>query len=107
MCAQKTMMFRGEYYMTPQPVELKKQVTQSEWYRSLTRYEKSDTRKTTWQLVNTIVPYLGTWAVMVAMLKHHLPYYSIIPVMLISAGLLVRVFIVFHDCGHGSFYNSK
>jgi omega-6 fatty acid desaturase (delta-12 desaturase) len=27
--------------------------------------------------------------------------------MLISAGLLVRVFIVFHDCGHGSFYDSK
>jgi omega-6 fatty acid desaturase (delta-12 desaturase) len=44
---------------------------------------------------------------MVEMLHHHLPYYSIIPVMLISAGLLVRVFIVFHDCGHGSFYNSK
>ena len=93
--------------MSSQPVELKKQVTQSEWYRSLTRYEKSDTRKTTWQLINTVVPYLATWAVMVEMLKHHLPYYSILPVMLISAGLLVRVFIVFHDCGHGSFYDSK
>ncbi len=93
--------------MSFQPVELKKQVTQSEWYRSLTRYEKSDTRKTTWQLVNTVVPYLGTWVAMVEMLKHHLPYYSILPVMLISAGLLVRVFIVFHDCGHGSFYDSK
>lgn len=93
--------------MTSQPVELKKQVTQSEWYRSLTRYEKSDTRKTTWQLINTLVPYGVSWAVMVEMLKHNLPYYAILPVMLISAGLLVRVFIVFHDCGHGSFYNSK
>ncbi len=93
--------------MTSQPVELKKQVTQSEWYKSLLKYEKSDSRKTTWQLINTLVPYAISWVVMVAMLKHGLPYYAILPVMLVAGGLLVRVFIVFHDCGHGSFYNSK
>src|SRR5579862_8758551 len=92
--------------MTSEPVELKK-VTQSDWYRNLTKYEKSDIRKTTWQLINTVVPYFGTWAIMIYMLTHHLPYYSILPIMLLSAGLLVRVFIIFHDCGHGSFYNSK
>ena len=87
--------------MTSQPVELKKQVTQSEWYKSLLKYEKSDSRKTTWQLINTLAPYALAWVAMVEMLKHGLPYYAIIPVMLLAGGLLVRVFIVFHDCGHG------
>jgi len=94
--------------MSSQPVEFKKQVTHSDWYKSLTKFEKSDIRKTSWQLINTLVPYAISWIVMVLMLNHyHLPYYTIVPVLLVSSGFLVRVFIIFHDCGHGSFYDSK
>ncbi len=65
-------------------------------------------RKNMWQLTNTLVPYAACWAVMVTMLNHyHTPLYKLLPIMVIASGLLVRVFIIFHDCGHGSFYNSK
>ena len=93
--------------MTSQPVELKKQVTQSEWYRSLTRYEKSNLAKTTWQLINSLVPYALTWICLLWMHSHHISVLYRLPVMLLSAGFVVRIFIIFHDCGHGSFYPSK
>jgi omega-6 fatty acid desaturase (delta-12 desaturase) len=30
-----------------------------------------------------------------------------VPLAVIAAGLLVRIFIIFHDCGHGSFFKSR
>jgi omega-6 fatty acid desaturase (delta-12 desaturase) len=44
---------------------------------------------------------------MVWMLRAGLPYWSILPLLVLAAGLLVRVFILFHDCCHGSFFASK
>jgi omega-6 fatty acid desaturase (delta-12 desaturase) len=34
-------------------------------------------------------------------------YWLILPLALLAAGFLVRIFIIFHDCGHGSFFKSK
>ena len=33
-------------------------------------------------------------------------YWLMLPPALIAAGMLLRVFIIFHDCGHGSFFKS-
>jgi omega-6 fatty acid desaturase (delta-12 desaturase) len=30
-----------------------------------------------------------------------------LPIAILAAGFLVRIFIIFHDCGHGSFFKSK
>src|SRR5260221_6092569 len=30
-----------------------------------------------------------------------------LPLAVMAAGLLVRIFIIFHDCGHGSFFKSR
>ena len=30
-----------------------------------------------------------------------------IPLIILAAGFLVRIFIIFHDCGHGSFFSNK
>jgi omega-6 fatty acid desaturase (delta-12 desaturase) len=30
-----------------------------------------------------------------------------VPLAILAGGLLVRVFIIFHDCGHGSFFKSR
>ena len=34
-------------------------------------------------------------------------FWLTLPLMLLAAGFLVRIFIIFHDCGHGSFFKSK
>jgi omega-6 fatty acid desaturase (delta-12 desaturase) len=34
-------------------------------------------------------------------------YWLVIPLAILAAGFLVRIFIIFHDCGHGSFFKSE
>lgn len=92
----------------PHPSETTKtQVTHSEWFRSLAKYEKPDHRKAIWQLLNTFVPYVALWALMVWMIRQGISLWFLIPPVVLAAGLLVRIFIFFHDCGHGSFFASR
>src|SRR4051812_22489945 len=77
------------------------------WCRALSRYEKADRRKAAGQLLNTLLPYGALWVAMVWMLRAGLPYWSLLPLLIVAAGLLVRVFIIFHDCCHGSFFASR
>ena len=34
-------------------------------------------------------------------------YWLVVPLAILAGGFLVRVFIIFHDCGHGSFFKSR
>lgn len=75
------------------------------WKRSLSLYQKPELKKSVWQLAHTVVPYLLLWTYLATHLDR--PLWETIPLMLIAAGLLVRTFIIFHDCGHMSFFKSK
>jgi omega-6 fatty acid desaturase (delta-12 desaturase) len=77
------------------------------WYKALAHYEKPDRRKALWQLCNTFLPYIALWILMVCLLKKGIAYGWVLPLTVVAAGLLVRVFIFFHDCGHGSFLPSR
>jgi acyl-lipid omega-6 desaturase (Delta-12 desaturase) len=57
-----------------------------------------------WQLTNTFVPYVLLWVLMNQALS--VSYWLMLPVAAVAAGFLVRIFIIFHDCGHGSFFKS-
>jgi acyl-lipid omega-6 desaturase (Delta-12 desaturase) len=85
----------------------KSEVTRSEWFRSLSKYEKSDLRIAGWQFLNTLVPYLILWILMVAMVRRGFSYWCVLPLVVVAAGLAVRIFIIFHDCCHGSFFGSR
>ncbi len=85
----------------------KTQVTQTDWFRALARYEKSSLSKAVWQLINTFVPYFALWGLMVWMIHRGVSGWLLVPPILVAGGLLVRVFIFFHDCGHGSFFASR
>ena len=58
-----------------------------------------------WQIVTSIGLYLVTLAAMYASLG--VSYWLTLTLSLPAAALLVRVFIVQHDCGHGSFFASR
>jgi omega-6 fatty acid desaturase (delta-12 desaturase) len=58
-----------------------------------------------WQLVNTLIPYGALWYV--TYLSLSVSAWLAIPVTLLAGGFLVRIFIIFHDCGHGSFFKSR
>jgi omega-6 fatty acid desaturase (delta-12 desaturase) len=58
-----------------------------------------------WQIVNSVVPYALLWVVMVYALT--VSYWLVVPLALLASGFLARIFIIFHDCGHGSFFQSR
>jgi omega-6 fatty acid desaturase (delta-12 desaturase) len=76
-----------------------------DWRRAVEPYTGPDSRRATLQLVTTLVPLaLALW------LAHALAGISLWLALLpapITAGLLVRTFIIMHDCAHGSFLASR
>lgn len=77
----------------------------SRWKEIVARYQKPSIGRATWQLVNTLVPYVGLWVAMYFTLK--VSWWLTIPLAIIAGGLMVRTFIIFHDCGHSSFFQSQ
>lgn len=77
------------------------------WLQELTEYSKSHTGKALWQLVNTILPYLGLWALMAFLMLKGYSYWIVLAITLPASGFMVRTFILFHDCCHGSFLPSR
>jgi acyl-lipid omega-6 desaturase (Delta-12 desaturase) len=69
------------------------------------KYQKSEVWPGVRQLVNTLVPYAALWCLMYFSLK--VSVWLALPLAVLAAGFLVRVFIIFHDCGHGSFFPSR
>ena len=73
--------------------------------RSLvTPYARPDRRKALWQLANTLPPLVGLW-VLAALTLEWSRGWSLLLVVPV-AGLYIRLFIIQHDCGHGSFFPS-
>jgi len=67
-------------------------------------YKGADTRRALTQLVFTIVPFLALCALMIAGL--HAGHYWPLILLLPTGGLMVRLFIIQHDCGHRSFFQT-
>jgi len=74
------------------------------WMDVILRYNKPNHLKSTWQMINSIVPYVLLWFMMVLSLE--ISYWLTLSLSVFAAGFLVRIFIVFHDCVHGSFFMS-
>jgi omega-6 fatty acid desaturase (delta-12 desaturase) len=58
-----------------------------------------------WQIINTILPYFIILYLMVRSLDFS--YWLTLGLAVIAAGFMARTFIIFHDCGHGSFFKSQ
>ena len=79
----------------------------TEWRKSLSLYEKPSMMRSVWQIVNTFTPFIATWAIMLWMVHSKFSYWALLPFIAIAGGLKVRIFILFHDCCHGSFFVNK
>ncbi len=81
-----------------------------EWKAIVKEYAKARPGAASWQLVNTVGSYVALWVAMYFILElapKPWKVVSMIPIVMLAGALLVRVFIIFHDCGHGSFFKSK
>ena len=75
------------------------------WRRLLAPYKKASRRRALIQVVDTVLPYAAIWAAMVWSVMAWL-WLLAVPLAVPAAGLFIRLFIIQHDCGHGSFFRS-
>ena len=75
--------------------------------KKLSPYAKADRRMAFVQLINTFVPYLVLWIVLLFLVKRQYPLWVILPLIFMASLFLVRIFIFFHDCAHNSFFSSR
>jgi acyl-lipid omega-6 desaturase (Delta-12 desaturase) len=74
------------------------------WKRIVARYQKPSAPRAIWQIVNTLVPFAGLWVLMYFTMS--ISWWLTVPLAVLAGAVLVRAFIIFHDCGHGSFFKS-
>lgn len=75
------------------------------WRQVVAPYERPCLRRSLGQLANSILPYFAILAAMYFALG--VAWWLALLLAVPAAGFLVRIFIIFHDCGHGSFFRSS
>jgi len=77
----------------------------TDWRSIVARYQGSDVGRSITQMFTTLVPLAVVLYLMYQSLAF--PYWTTLLLALPAAGLLVRTFIIMHDCAHGSFFPSR
>lgn len=75
-----------------------------EWKLVVARYQTPSTWRAFVQIADTLGPLVLLWYLMSLCLTASL--WLAVPLAALAGALLVRIFIIFHDCGHGSFFRS-
>jgi len=75
------------------------------WIEIISKYNKPDVKLSIWQIINSLGPYILLWVAMYYSMQ--ISYLLTLGLAILAAGFLVRMFIIFHDCGHGSFFRSQ
>ncbi len=78
---------------------------QPSWKEMLAPYERPQTRRGVMQIATSLLPYLGLTTLAYLTLGN--PVWLTVLLAIPSAGFLVRTFVVFHDCAHGSLLPSR
>ncbi|PQZ57906.1 MULTISPECIES: fatty acid desaturase [Bacillus] len=68
-------------------------------------FEKSTAKKSVWQIINTVVPFIILWYLAYKSLS--VSYWLALVPAVLAAGFMTRIFIIFHDCTHHSFFKSR
>ncbi|HSM61166.1 MAG TPA: fatty acid desaturase [Longimicrobiales bacterium] len=75
------------------------------WNAILRPYWGADTRRSVTQLLTTAVPFALLWYAMLRSLE--VGFWLTLLLAVPTAGFMMRLFMIQHDCGHGSFFGSK
>jgi len=74
------------------------------WKEVIAKYNFPDVKRSIWQLIDSVVPFIGIWILMYYSIR--VSYWLTLALAFPAAGFMVRIFIIFHDCGHRSFFKS-
>ena len=76
-----------------------------DWMRVLSTYREPIFWRSVWELGVTVVPFFALWAASWWALS--ISFWLSLPISVVTAGFLVRLFLIQHDCGHGAFFRKK
>jgi omega-6 fatty acid desaturase (delta-12 desaturase) len=74
------------------------------WQGIVSKYAFPETWRSVWQVANSVIPFFVGWYLMYRSLE--IGYWLTLLLAVPTAGFMVRCFIIFHDCCHGSFFKS-
>ena len=75
------------------------------WREVLAPYARPHLGRSTLDLATSVLPYVALWPLMLWSLD--VSYLLTLAVAVVAGGFLVRTYIIFHDCTHGSFLRTK
>lgn len=75
------------------------------WNRILRPYWGADTRRSVTQLLVTAIPFVLLWYSAYRALE--VGYWLTLLIAIPATGFLMRLFMIQHDCGHGSYFKSR
>jgi omega-6 fatty acid desaturase (delta-12 desaturase) len=75
------------------------------WRASVERHERASLRRGLLDLATSVLPYLALSVAMYLCLE--VSFWIALALAIPAAGFLLRTFIVFHDCAHGSFFSAR
>jgi omega-6 fatty acid desaturase (delta-12 desaturase) len=80
-------------------------IDHSFWNAVIPKYQTPRVRSSIWQICDSFLPFFALWYLMA--LSIDVSYLLTIGLSFIAAGFMARIFIIQHDCGHGSFFRSQ
>src|SRR5690625_1249104 len=80
-------------------------VKTAQLHKSVRPYTFANNKKSIFQILNTILPLFVSWTL--AYLSVSYSIWLALFFTIIASGLIIRTFIIFHDCTHGSFFHNK
>ncbi len=75
------------------------------WGSRLAPYRAADNRRAIFEIAITLLPFIAAWGVTWALLQVS-PWLALLAAIP-AAGLMVRLFMIQHDCGHGAMFSSR
>lgn len=75
------------------------------WRSDIAPFERPHMKHSVWQIINTVGPFFVLWYL--AFLSLSVSIWLTFAIDLVAAGFLIRIFIIFHDCCHKSFFKNK
>ena len=74
------------------------------WQGVVSKYAYPETWRSVWQVFNSVIPFILMWYLMYRSLA--VGYWLTLILAVPTGGFMVRCFIIFHDCCHGSFFRT-
>ena len=77
-----------------------------DWAQAIAPFRHANAARGIFELAVTLPPFVAVWMAMLIASRNG-QFWLSFALAPLAAGLLIRLFIIQHDCGHGSFFPSK